>query len=202
MNWKDIYRKYSNFSGKELVVGIKDWEQRLKILFNWIKKLPRDSQILDCRCGIGIAGIALQEKGFKNIIGIDIDKKNVSIAKRFYRVYRTDLEKIEFKSKMFDVILALNVIEHLNQPEKFISNIKKILKNNDYLILSLPNEIWFRKILGLVPKDPTHKQSWSCFSFRKFLIINGFEVFDIKPVGRIPFYFASQTFMILARLRK
>jgi ribosomal protein L11 methylase PrmA len=75
MNWKDIYQKYSNFSGKELIVGIKDWDQRLKIIFSWIKNLPRDSKILDCGCGIGIAGVALQENGFKNIIGIDIDEK-------------------------------------------------------------------------------------------------------------------------------
>jgi 2-polyprenyl-3-methyl-5-hydroxy-6-metoxy-1,4-benzoquinol methylase len=202
MNWKGIYQKYSSLSGKELIVGIKDWEQRLKILFSWIKHMPRNSKILDCGCGIGIAGVALQENGFKNIIGIDIDEKNVNIAKKFYKVYRMDLEKIEFKSKIFDVILALNVIEHLNHPGKFVNSIKKILKSSGYLIFSLPNEIWFRKVLGLVPKDPTHKQSWSCFSFKKFLINNGFEILDIKAIGRIPFYFTSQTFMILARLRK
>jgi ribosomal protein L11 methylase PrmA len=75
MDWKGIYKKYSNFSGKELPAGIKDRNQRLKIIFSWIKKLPRDSKILDCGCGIGIAGVALQENGFKNIIGIDIDEK-------------------------------------------------------------------------------------------------------------------------------
>jgi hypothetical protein len=61
----------------------------------------------------------------------------------------------------------------------------------------------YKKYSGLSRKElVVGIRGWSCFSFRKFLIINRFEILNIKAVGRIPFYFASQTFMILARLRK
>lgn len=62
--------------------------------------------------------------------------------------------------------------------------------------------MFFRKLFGFIPKDPTHKQNWSFISFRKFLSKNGFEALKMKPVGRFPFLLLCQTFMVLARVRK
>lgn len=200
LDWKSVYKKYSNPS--EWEVGIKDWEQRSSILLNWIaqEKTNKNVKILDCGCGIGIVGIILKVGGYENVIGIDLNKKNLDVASKFYKVYEMDCEGINFNDK-FDVVLALNIIEHLNNPKKFLHNVKKILKNNGCFILSLPNEIWFGKIFGFTSKDPTHKHSWNYFQFKNFLEDNGFEIIDMKPVGRFPLLFFSHTIMILCRMK-
>jgi 2-polyprenyl-3-methyl-5-hydroxy-6-metoxy-1,4-benzoquinol methylase len=200
MEWKKFYKKHCGVSGRELITGIRDWEQRSKIFLNWIKNSPKNIKILDCGCGIGIAGLILKENGFRNVIGVDINRKNVETASRLFRAYQMDCNKLELKEK-FDVIIVLNLIEHLNFPQKFLKKVKRILRPNGMLILSLPNEMWFRKLLGIVPKDPTHKQSWSYLSFKKFLVLNGFKILDIKPIGRTPFLLTCQTFMVLAKKR-
>ncbi len=184
--------------------NIRDWKQRSDILLDWIAKnnIPKNAKILDCGCGIGILGLILRENGYENTVGIDIDADNVKIARQNYKkVYQMDCDRISIKSK-FDVAVALNLIEHLNNPKLFLENVKSILNPSGIIILSLPNEIWFRKLFNKIPQDPTHKQSWSIFSFKKFLNKNGFQVFDMKPVGRVPVLLGCQTFMILARVKQ
>lgn len=202
MKWKIIYKKYCKFSGRKLTIGIKDWEQRLKTVLKWVKDLPKNSEILDLGCGIGIAGLALKEIGFKEIVGVDINEKQIKIAKKFYKkVYKIDCNRLNIKGK-FNLILALNIIEHLESPNIFLKKIYHLLSDKGYLILSLPNEIWFRKLFNLIPKDPTHKQHWSIFLFKRFLRKYNFRIIEMKPVGNIPFLLACQTFMVLATKNK
>jgi 2-polyprenyl-3-methyl-5-hydroxy-6-metoxy-1,4-benzoquinol methylase len=203
MNWQEHLKKFQNKSGREIKIGIRDWEHRSNVFLKWIKKdkLNKRSRILDCGCGIGVAGFILKENEFRNVIGIDIDPRRLSIAKKNYKgVYRMNCENVKF-NKRFDIILALNVIEHLNNPEKFLKRVKELLATSGRLILSLPNEIFIRRILRLIPKDPTHKQHWSYLQFKRFLKKCGFEILDMKPIGHVPFLFGCQTFMVLAKMK-
>lgn len=196
--WEEIYKKHST---ENIRIGIADWRQRSTILMKWLRqqKIGKDAKILDCGCGIGIAGIILKENGYNDITGIDINKKNVEISSRFFRTFVGDCSKLKIKEK-YNVILALNLIEHIKNPERFLENIKSAIKPDGLLILSLPNEVWFRKLVGAIPHDKTHVQSWSYYSFKKFLKRNGLTIIDMKPVGRIPFLFMCNTMMVLVKL--
>lgn len=201
--WQKIYaERYSGYSKGQIEAGIRDWEQRSDILLRWLEreKVSGHAKILDCGCGIGIGGIILKNNGYENITGIDIDGENVKAASKFFEAYGMDCNNINLKNR-FDIVIALNIIEHLGSPEHFLDGLIKILSPKGLLVLSLPNEIWFRKLSGRIPKDPTHRQSWSVFSFKRFLSRNGFDIIDMKPVGRIPFLIGCQTFMVLAKVR-
>ena len=205
MKWKELYKKYANVENKE--IGIHDWEQRGDILIKWIERYCDTSKylkVLDIGCNIGIAGAILKEAFDVKIYGIDIDLKTLKINSMLKneRVSLQNAELLGIKNHTMDIVIALNLIEHLEKPHNLLNEIKRIIKPRGLAIFSLPNEIFFRKFLGLIPKDPTHKQSWSIFSFKKFLKQNELKIIDMKPVGRVPFLMVCQTFMVLTQVNK
>lgn len=203
MNWEEVYKfAHKHFSQRDIEIGIKDWKQRSSILLYWLRKLKVSykSKILDCGCGIGICCKILKENGYKKIIGIDIDKNKLDFAKQFCNVKRMNCENLNFPNKSFDVIIALNIIEHLRNPQKFLYEVKRILRTRGLLIISTPNTSLLRKLLGKTDLCPEHLHYWSYRKFIRLIKNNGFKVIDIKPIGRLPVLELCQTFMLVASL--
>lgn len=74
--------------------------------------------------------------------GIDSDEAALEIAKhRGAEVIKLDLEHEEIPLReKFDIVVATEVLEHLKDPEKAILQIKKMVKNDGVVLISLPNE--------------------------------------------------------------
>lgn len=114
----------------------------LDLLDTYVKQ--QNFTLLDAGCGNGInlEGIILKYPDAK-IIGIDNFKPDLDDAKKRF------LNKIDFlhcdcldmkiNSKSIDVVLSNQVIEHIFNYEKYLSEIKRVLKNEGLLILSTPN---------------------------------------------------------------
>ena len=74
----------------------------------------------------------------------------------------------------FDLVMSSEVLEHLEDPEKAINEVKRVTKK--YCVFSVPNEPWWRianMLRGAYLRDfgntPGHIQHWSKRSFKKFL---------------------------------
>lgn len=204
MNWREFYREArSTLPESEIDVGIRDLEKRSSIILNWIYEYgyANDSKILDCGCGIGIFCKILNENGFLNVLGIDMDESDLKCARKVCTVRKMDCRNLKFKGKTFDIILALNIIEHLSKPSKFLNNMRKIIKNNGVLILSLPNTTSLRKFFKKTITILEHVNYWSYKSFERFLNENRFKVLDMKPIGRFPFLLLCNTFMVLSKIK-
>ena len=80
------------------------------------------------------------EKYSGNLTGIDTERSNQK------NVVLGNMENYDFNKK-FDVIVAGDVIEHIDNQGLFLENIKKHLKNDGYFILTTPNAKWFNVIL-------------------------------------------------------
>lgn len=202
MDWKEFYKKmHPNFSENELLIGHKDWINRFSIIFNWLNKYNfiNNSKILDCGCGVGTSGLILKEKDFINVIGIDLDTYYLKHAKNNYTVCRMDCENLNFVDKSFDIVLALNLMEHLFNPNKFLDEAKRVLKDSGIFIASVPNTSFFRKLIRKAIVIPEHLHYWNCKSFKKLLKRKGFKVIDIKPVGRISLLPLCNTFITLSK---
>lgn len=75
--------------------------------------------------------------------GVDNDEKALKIAQeRGVKVCKLDIENqpLSFKSKEFDVIIAMEVLEHMKDPERLIQQISNLLSDGGVVLLSLPNE--------------------------------------------------------------
>ena len=55
-------------------------------------------------------------------------------------------QPLPFKNKTFDIIVLKDILEHLIEPEKLILESKRILKDDGYIVISIPNHFsfWFR----------------------------------------------------------
>ena len=96
----------------------------------------------------------LAKFGF-NVTGIDFIPENINIAKKHaaknnlnikYKI--KDLNNLNIKNK-YDVILLLEVIEHLDNWKKTLKNISKILKPKGIIILSTINRNMLSRFLAL-----------------------------------------------------
>jgi 2-polyprenyl-3-methyl-5-hydroxy-6-metoxy-1,4-benzoquinol methylase len=201
LNWKEHYSKFSSFSTARKKIGIKDWEKRFLVIFNWLEKygVSKKSKILDCGCNIGVLGLLLKENNFKNIVGIDIDPKILKISKKILKTYKMDCHDLKFKNNEFDVFIALNIIEHLDEPKRFLNEAKRVTKKGGFVILSTPNTNFIRKTLKKVDKSPGHINFWSFRQFKNLLKMNGLNVIEKKGIGRFPTIIFCQTFMVLCR---
>lgn len=116
----------------------KDWPYlpvylaKMEIIKRFLSK-NKGSKILDAGCGEGVLVDEYKEKGF-NIIGLDLNYSSKNVKKG-------NLLKMPFKKEEFDVILCLDVLEHMDvlDQEKAIREIYKITKKNGIVVFGLPN---------------------------------------------------------------
>jgi SAM-dependent methyltransferase len=80
------------------------------------------------------------------------------------------------KDESFDLVFLLEVLEHLDYPDKALQEISRILKKDGYLILGVPREpLWCTlnmargKYLTSLGNTPGHLNHWSTFMLRNFI---------------------------------
>ena len=86
----------------------------------------------------------------------------------------------ELKNKEFDIILACEIIEHLNNPTLFLKSVKNLFSKNTLMILTTPNAFRFSQLkyslkgCELVHPDHNYWFSWKTLS--TLLIKNGYRI--------------------------
>lgn len=134
----------------------------------------KDLKLLDIGSGGGLVCKPMYELG-ADVTGIDANEHNTKASMAYAREHNLNIEYINNtvedyvlkNNQKYDVILCLEVIEHVANPKDFVQNISKLLKHNGILIFSTINRtlksftqaiIIAEYILGWVPKS-THKYS-------------------------------------------
>ena len=128
---------------------------RIKYILETLnKKNLNNTTVLDIGCGGGLVSEGLSKIG-ATVTGIDFIKENIKVAKMHAKknnleidYYVKDFEKEKITSK-YDVIIILEVLEHLNNWEEFIKKIKLSLNKNGTLIISTINRNLVSKFLTL-----------------------------------------------------
>ena len=118
--------------------------------FEQLEKTNKEARVLDFGAGTGVMGEKLQELGVDNIYAVDIDDEACANLTKTYKQACTELKDI--KQEEFDLILLLDILEHLTHPEDFLRAISKRLSTGGTILISLPNiahwSIRFSLLLG------------------------------------------------------
>ena len=157
--------------------------------------------ILDIGCGGGLMCEPLARLGAK-VTGIDALEKNCLTAKIHAEENGLDINYIMStveelpKKNQYDVILNLEVIEHVNNPREFINQSCNLVNDNGLMFIATINKTLFslvfakftaEYILGFLPKG-TH--NWNKFltpeEIYSFLIQNKFDVIGSAGVNYNP----------------
>ena len=131
--------------------------------------------ILDIGCGGGLVCEPLTRLG-ATMTGIDGDAQAIETAKNHAAGNRLninylcgDAQNLIQKKQRYDVVLGLEVIEHVNDPDIFIDMMTKLIKPNGLLILSTLNRTPKSYALGIVMAEyvlrwvPRGTHSWQKF---------------------------------------
>ena len=110
------------------------------------KKIPlKNISILDIGCGGGLISIPMKRLG-ANVVGIDASSKNISVAKNYSNKKKIKIkyicsspEKLKIKKK-FDVLLMLEIVEHVDDINFFIKQSSKFLKKNGLMFIATLNK--------------------------------------------------------------
>lgn len=118
-------------------------DPRLELILSFLRQSDTPIKLLDIGCYDGYIGSLLKKKlgTFCEIYGIDVAKNSVRLARKkgIHAKVCNVTGRIEFKSNTFDYIFAGEIIEHLQDTDFFMREIKRVLKPEGILILTTPN---------------------------------------------------------------
>jgi 2-polyprenyl-6-hydroxyphenyl methylase/3-demethylubiquinone-9 3-methyltransferase len=133
----------------------------------------KNIDILDVGCGGGLISVPLAKTG-ANVTATDASSNNIKAAKAYVQQHNlninyqnTTVEELLLDPQKFDVIVCLEVIEHVANVDEFVANLEKLLKPGGMMILSTINRnvksyllaiVAAEYVLGWVPKR-THDHS-------------------------------------------
>jgi 2-polyprenyl-3-methyl-5-hydroxy-6-metoxy-1,4-benzoquinol methylase len=103
-------------------------------------KINKESKILDIGCANGELLKFFETKGYKNLYGTEISSEGINNAKKITsaNVVQVPMNNVEIPFKNIDVLTAIHVIEHLEEPLVYIETWKKCLSKDGKMILIIP----------------------------------------------------------------
>ncbi|MBI3103874.1 methyltransferase domain-containing protein [Candidatus Daviesbacteria bacterium] len=109
-----------------------------KIFKKFLQKKLEDVVILDIGCGTG-SNIKFLSN-FGNVHGIDNMKLAIDYCKKkgAKKVKLANACKLPYRNRMFDVVVFLDVLEHIENDELAIKEAKRVLKKNGLIIITVP----------------------------------------------------------------
>jgi 2-polyprenyl-3-methyl-5-hydroxy-6-metoxy-1,4-benzoquinol methylase len=102
--------------------------------------LKRDIPVLVLGSGEGAFEKRLVRMGFTNITSVDLYTKNKMMSK--VRFMKLDLNEKNFSEKIgnqYDLIICVEILEHLNSTPDFLRNTRRLLSQKGVLLISTPN---------------------------------------------------------------
>ena len=165
--------------------------------------VTEDDTVLECACGTGLLTLPMAQK-CKKLIATDYSvgmlrqtKKKVAKYSNT-KVRKASILELPYKDGKFDVVVAANVIHLLDEPDKAISELKRVCKPNGKIILPTyinnekKNSIIAAKLLSVL--GVKIKRQFNLASYKEFITSHNISQVEYCVVeGRMPCAFAIIT---------
>jgi SAM-dependent methyltransferase len=148
--------------------------------------LKKNADVLDIGCGNGAFLEYLKIKsGFENSLGIDLNKKAVGFAGAFRGLNVLQLNVNDFNSgEKFDLIISMESIEHSNDLNNFMSNVRRNSKDKSFFLITTPYNDRKATVIGGTWGDhymaPNHINFFNLNSMKLLLEKYGFKIHSKK----------------------
>jgi ubiquinone/menaquinone biosynthesis C-methylase UbiE len=143
--------------------------------------------LLDAGCGEGIVFDLISQRFECQIVGMDYDPSRLDSARERQGtalLLTGDVHTLPFKDNSFDLVLALELLEHVGNPRKALAEAQRVTRR--YLLASVPREPWWRlgnmarlKYLRDFGNTPEHINHWSRSGFIEF-VAEKFSIVKVK----------------------
>jgi SAM-dependent methyltransferase len=186
----NLYERYH--LGRKLqkrVISNSDFTYR-SILFFLNKYGKKSQKVLDIGCGVGTTSLFLGSSK-KNVVGIDISKTGISVAKK--NAEKLNLDKLvkfkvlDFPNKLptgkFDLIICSEVLEHIKNDKMAVIRIENILQKGGIVIASSPSQdapLYRVGLLKNFDKEVGHLRRYSEETFEGLFEDAGLKILETK----------------------
>jgi 2-polyprenyl-3-methyl-5-hydroxy-6-metoxy-1,4-benzoquinol methylase len=100
---------------------------------------PTAREVLEIGCGKGVTGALLKQRLGCRVTGVELSPVAAAAAAGVLdEVITGDFERLEIPGR-YDVVMALELIEHLKDPFAFLARARDLLKPSGRIVLSTPN---------------------------------------------------------------
>ncbi len=180
-------------TGERTVPGI-DREQyffaRHDAVYRWVcSEFATDlaaARILDAGSGEGYGAALLAESGATAVIGLEYDDQACRHAAGRYpltHVVRANLAHLPLRNHSIDMVITLQVIEHLWDLSGFLTDLLRAVRPGGRLVASTPNRATFSPGLGRGerPINPFHVEEFDAEQVHDLLAAAGWR--DVRVLG-------------------
>lgn len=168
MNAKEYERLYNDEENHWWFKG------RRQVVEHLVQRIKKKKNIMDFGCGTGINSILLKKYG--KVTSTDVSPE----AKKFCQKRNVEVTLIDILHKntdrfenKYDLIVAMDVIEHIDEDEKILEKLRGFLDKNGRLLITVPAEkyLWSNH-----DKTHHHKRRYSKKELKNKLQKAGFKI--------------------------
>lgn len=146
--------------------SVEQWVLFLKHKFAYelaLSYINATDRVLEIGCGDGYGAHLISSIG-ADVVAIDVDTNAINYAKRKYKDTNItfelyDGETIDYADHIFNMIVSFQVIEHVADVEKYLKNIKRLLKPEGIFIITTPSRTYRLK---------PNQKPWNEFHLREY----------------------------------
>ena len=161
----------AEFTGERMIHGQVDVDLLNEHMarYTFAARLAMGKRVLDAGCGAGYGSSELAQTA-DSVVGVDRAPEAIDFARANYglpnlRFEQASCEALPHSDGSFDLVVAFEVIEHLDNWREFLLETRRVLAPAGQLIVSTPNKLYYTESRGPDGANPFHVHE---FDFEEF----------------------------------
>ena len=162
----------AEFTGERLIPGQVDVDLLNEHLarYAFAARLAHGKRTLDAGCGAGYGSAELAAHA-DSVTGADVAAEAMEFARAHYRLpnlafEQASCDQLPHPDACFDLVVAFEVIEHLERWHDFLLEARRVLAPGGQLIVSTPNKLYYTESRGAHGANPFHVHEFDFEEFR------------------------------------
>ncbi|HEX3743711.1 MAG TPA: methyltransferase domain-containing protein [Bryobacteraceae bacterium] len=162
----------AEFTGERVIPGEVDIDLLNEHMarYTFAARLARGKRVLDAGCGAGYGSVELG-RAAERVVGVDRAADAIEFARANYAAHNVTFEEASCEAlphadASFELVVAFEVIEHLQDWRGFLREAHRVLVPNGQLVVSTPNKLYYTESRGADGANPFHVHEFDFEEFR------------------------------------
>jgi SAM-dependent methyltransferase len=162
------------FTGERVVPGLVDADLLNEHVarYRFAARFAEGAMVLDAGCGTGYGTAEISQAS--KVVGVDasaeaVDHARCNFSHAGVHFLQAVCESLPFADGSFDLVLAFEVIEHLERWQDFLAEARRVLRPAGLLLVSTPNKAYYAEARGAAGANPYHVREFEFGEFESAL---------------------------------